>query len=261
MALISDGDLTAILDKLARYAASCVGDPELDPSFTAGFEAAAAASLTGADGLAQFILELNDLDQVADLLPPAQVLNETHPTAPGTIVSGAAGVAAMLTALDTHYQRTSEYSTVNAYLTDVNTPTPALRAHGLFRRYLGRIGAANSFIPADLQLATFAETGATTGTLVIVGPIDTTQYAGAKLVVKNVGALTTSAVLSVTARKLDGTTAVLTATLSTHDDDHETDLSDATMKFIAVTAIAITTGTNGDAFEIIAKTDRDISAA
>jgi hypothetical protein len=73
--------------------------------------------------------------------------------------------------------------------------------------------------------------------------------------------LTTSAVVTVTAKKADGTTGTLTATLSTHTINTETDLSDTSQIYVDVTGIAITTGTNADQFEIIAKTDRSVAGA
>ena len=260
MALLSNANLQAILDKLARYAGIAAGDADLG-SFTGGFDAAALVALSGGSSLADFVLDLNDLDQVADLLPAAQALNEGHPAPAASIITQATGITAMLNALDAHYANTSAFATVNAYLTSINVPTPTLRAHGLFRRYYGRIAAANSFIPADLDLATFTVLTATTGTFADVGSIDTTKYGGAKLVAKNVGALTSTTGITVNATKLDGTTVNLTASIATLTDGFETNLSDTTMKFINVNSIAVTGATAGDDFKIVAKTDRSIAAA
>ncbi len=260
MGQINNTQLAVVLDKLARFATESVGDPEFDDSFTSGMEVASDDVFSGAGALDAYILATDDVDIVADLLPAARILDETHPTPPDAYLLNISSVAAMVRALNTHF-RFFDFASLDAYLTDQNDPTPTIRAHGHFRRYLRTISAANSFIPNDLVLATFAETGATTGTFASVTTIDTTKYAGAQLKVKNAGALTTSAVVSVTATKLDGTSQVLTATLSTHTDDFETALSSTVKEFTAVTAISITTGTNADAFEIVAKTDRDISAA
>ena len=79
--------------------------------------------------------------------------------------------------------------------------------------------------------------------------------------VKNQGAVTTGATLSVTGKKLDNTTQVLTATIGTGTDNTETALSSVLKLFTEVTAISITSGTNANVYEIVAKTDRDISAA
>ena len=252
--------LQSVGDKLARFATEAVGDPEFNAGFTAGIEKASNDVLSGAGGIATYLLTLNDEDVEADLLPPARDLDEVHPVHPDGFLLNIPGVTAMVKALDTHFKRYG-FKGVDDYLTSQNAATPTLRMHGHFRKYLKTFSPKNSFIPNDVDLATFLETAASTGTYQHLTAISPAQYAGAKLVVKNVTALTTSAVVSVTAKKLDGTTTVLTATLSTHTINAETNLSDTTKSFIDVTAIAITTGTNTDQFKIVAKTDRDISGA
>jgi hypothetical protein len=260
MSQIGNSDLQTILDKLARFVTESVGDPEFADDFNAGMEFAAGNVLSGAGALDTFILALDDVDQVADLLPAARDLDETHPTPPDGFVLSIPGINAMIAGLNAHFRRYG-YTGLDNKLTTLNASTPTLRAHGNFRKYLKTIAAKNSFIPNDLVLATFTMTGATTGTYAHVASIDTTKYAGAKLVVKNQGALATSAVVTVTGKKLDGTTASLTATLTTHTDNAETDLSVTTKLFVDVTAISITTGTNANVIEIVAKTDRSIAAA
>ena len=260
MSLISNMNLQTVIDKLARFAAESVGDPEFSGAFNAGFSSASGHVFSGGSSLASFVLGLGDEDQVADLLPPARDLDETNPTPPANLVVNAPGIGAMLIAIDKHFQRFG-YNGLDAYLSSINSPTPTLRAHGMFRRYLGKVTAPNSFLPNDLVVATFNITGATTGTYAHSAAIDTTQYAGAKLVVKNVTALTGTTGVTVTGKKLDGTTASLTASVSTLTINHETDLSDVTMKFVDVTNIAVTGGTNGDEIEIVAKTDRSIASA
>ena len=104
-------------------------------------------------------------------------------------------------------------------------------------------------------------TGATTGTFAHSTAIDKTQYAGAKLVVKNNGVISGTTGVTVTAVKLDGTTASLTASVATLTDGHETNLSDTAMLYTDVTAVAVTGGTNADALKIVAKTDRSIASA
>jgi hypothetical protein len=260
MGMLTNTELTVILDKLARFATESVGDPEFSNAFNAGMGKASGDVFSGAGALDAYILTLNDVDIEADLLPAARDLDETHPTPADGFLLQITGITAMINAINTHYKRNG-FKGVDDYLTQQNAATPTLRAHGHFKKYLRTISAKNSFIPNDLVLATFLETGAAAGTYAHLASISTSQYAGAKLVIKNVTALTTSAVVTVTAKKLDGTTAILTATLSTHTIDHETDLSDVTKSFIDVTAISITTGTATDEFEVVAKTDRDISAA
>ena len=140
--------------------------------------------------------------------------------------------------------------------------TPTLRAHGHFKKYLKTLKAVNAFIPTDIVLATFSETGAAAGTYAHLAAIDKTVYAGAKLVLKNVTALTSSPVVTVTGKKIDGTTSSLTATISTHTINAETDLSDTTKVFVDVTNISIASGgTNAEEFEVVAKADRSVTSA
>jgi hypothetical protein len=117
-----------------------------------------------------------------------------------------------MNALDTHYKRFG-YKGLDDRLTAINASTPTLRAHGFFRRYLGKITAPNSFIPSDLALAQIIPTAATTGTFTHLAKIDKAQYAGAKLVAKNVGAVNSTTGVTVTGVKLDNTTATLTASV------------------------------------------------
>jgi hypothetical protein len=260
MPKIENSDLQVILDKLARFATESVGDPEFDAGFTAGMEKASNDVLSGTNSIATYILGLDDEDVEADLLPAARDLDESHPTLADGFLLTIAGVNSQIKAIDTHLKRYG-FKGLDDYLTNQNAATPTLRAHGHFKKYLKTISAKNSFIPNDVDLASFLETGATTGTYQHLTAISPAQYAGAKLVVKNVTALTTNSVVSVTAKKLDGTTAVLTATLSNHDIGHETDLLDTAKSYVDVTAISVTVGTDTDAFKIVAKSDRDISTA
>lgn len=260
MAQINNTQLTVILDKLARFATESVGDAEFNSGFNAGMSLASTHVLSGAGALDAYILATADVDIVADLLPPARTLDENHPTPPDAYLLNVPGIAAMISALNTHFKNFG-FKGLDDYLTQQNLTTPTLRAHGHFRRYLRTIAAKNSFIPNDLILATFAITGAATGTYTHVAAIDTTKYAGAKLVVKNNGAINSNAVISVTGVKLDGTTQTLTATLTSHADGTETNLSSVLQLFVDVTAISVTSGTNGDAIKIVAKTDRSIATA
>ncbi len=202
----------------------------------------------------------SDGDVSADLLSPARDLDESNPVPPTRFLIGIAGVSAFLAALDKHLKRYSAYSTLDTYLSSLNASAPTLRVHQAFYDHLKTMSRANVFVGVDTILATFAATGATTGTYTHVAAIPST-FAGAKLVVKNNGAVTTGATVTVTGKKVDGTTASLTATIGTGTDAHETDLSVTTKLFVDVTAVSITGGTNANAYKIVAKTDRDISAA
>lgn len=260
MAFISTGNLQSILDKLARFASEAVGDPGFSASFNAGFAQASTDVLSGTNSIATLVLGLADEDQVADLLPAARDLDQTHPTPPQGFLIAVKEISSMLNALDTHAKRYG-YKSIDDALTALNASTPTLRAHGFFRQYFGKITAPNSFIPSDIALAQIVATGATTGTFTHLATIDKSQYGGAKLVAKNVGALTSDTTVTVTGKKLDGTTQSLTATITIHTDAHETDLSVTTKLFVDVTAITISGATSGNHINIVAKTDRDISAA
>jgi hypothetical protein len=259
MSLITNNDLQAILDKLARWGSEVDGDLTFDNTFTAGIQVANSHVMSGGSSLAVDILATADQDVIADLLPAARDLDESNPVQSTAYLGSIPGIAAFLTGLATHLRRYGSASSLDAYLTALNTSSPTLRAHGNFKKYVASLSRGNLFVPVDTVLATFTETGATTGTYVHNAAI--TDYAGAKLVVRNFGALTTSAVVTVHAVKLDGTTADLTATLSTHTDAHETDLSDTAKLYTNVTGVSITTGTNLDAFKIVAKADRSVAAA
>src|SRR4051812_43201969 len=147
MAFISTSNLRSILDKLARFASEAVGDPGFNASFNAGFAQASADVLTGGNSIATLVLGLADEDQVADLLPAARDLDQTHPTPPVGFLIAVPEISKMLNALDVHAKRYG-YKGIDDALTALNVSTPTLRAHGFFRQYLGKITAANSFIPS-----------------------------------------------------------------------------------------------------------------
>lgn len=261
MPILDNTQLQAILDKLARFAAEAVGDIEFNPAFTAGIQTASLNTLSGGGALAAYIISLSDEDIMADLLPAARTADQTNPTLIAGYLTSITSVAAILHALDAHFHHFS-YASVDAYLTEQNLSTPTLRAHGHFRKHLKLLSAKNCFIPNDLDIATCAITGSAAGTYAHVAAVDSTKYAGAKLVVKNVGALTTGPTIGVVVTLLDGTSDVLTATISTLTDAHETDLSDVTQLYVDVTGIGIVSGgTNGDHIKIVAKTDRSVAAA
>lgn len=260
MAIISNSDLQTVVDKLARWSAMSVGDAAFNPAFTAGMQAANAAVMSGSGSLFTLLHGLADGDPAADMLQAARNLDESNPVPPTRFMIGIAGISAFLTALNAHVARYSASTTLDAYLTALNASTPTLRVHQALHDHLKAFSRKNVFIAQDTILATFAATGAATGTFASLTTINA-AYAGAKLVVKNNGAVTTGATLSVTGKKVDATTQVLTATIATGTTGTETDLSSVLRLFTEVTAVSITGGTTGNAYRIVAKTDRDISAA
>jgi len=261
MPLITNSDLQAIGDKLARFAALSVGDATFDNSFTAGMQAANAAVISGPGSIAQYLFaSVTDMDVAADMLSAARDLDESNPVPPARFIFGIAGVSRLITAINTHIARYSEYATLDAYLTSLNAAAPTLRFHQAFHDHLKSLSRKNVFIANDAVLATFTAAGATTGTFASVATVGT-AYAGAKLVVKNQGAVTIGATLSVTGKKLDGTTQVITGTVVAGTDNAELNLSSVLRLFTEVTAISITGATAGNIYKIVAKTDRSISAA
>lgn len=262
MPLISNAELQAVGDKLARFAAMSVGDANFDNSFTAGLDAASTAVLSGGNSIAQYILSTTDEAVIADLLPAARDLDESHPVMPTGFLLGIPGVSAMIRAIDNHLKRYAGVASLDAYLSNLNASGPTLRFHAAFTDHLKALSAKNVFIGADLDIARVNVTGAAAGTYTHLAAIDKTKYSGAKLVAKNVGAITGATNLSITGKKFDGTTATLTASITTLTDGAETNLSDVTKVFVDVTAITVTSGgTAGNVVKIVAKTDRDISAA
>lgn len=262
MPLISNSELQAVGDKLARFAAMSVGDANFDNSFTAGLDAASTAVLSGGNSIAQYILSTTDEAVIADLLPAARDLDESHPVMPTGFLLGIPGVSAMIRAIDNHLKRYAGVASLDAYLSNLNASGPTLRFHAAFTDHLKALSAKNVFIGADLDIARVNVTGAAAGTYTHLAAIDKTKYSGAKLVAKNVGAITGATNLSITGKKFDGTTATLTASITTLTDGAETNLSDVTKVFVDVTAITVTSGgTAGNVVKIVAKTDRDISAA
>lgn len=259
MALISNSDLQTVVDKMARWAAMSVGDENFDDAFNAGMAAANAAIMSGSNSLFTFLFEtVTDGDVAADLLPAARDLDESNPVPPARFMIGIAGISAFMTAINNHLRRYSAYTTLDSYLSYLNTSTPTLRVHQALHDHIKAFSRKNVFVGQDTVLATFSATGATTGTFASVTTL--ASYAGAQLKVKNQGAVTTGATLTVTGKKLDGTTQSLTATIATGTDNTETALSVTTKLFVEVTNVTITGGTNGNVYEIVAKTDRDISA-
>lgn len=262
MSLITNTELQAIGDKLARFAAMSVGDANFDASFTAGLDAASAAVLSGTGSIAASLLATGDESVIADLLPAARDLDESHPVMPTGFLLGIPGVSAMITAINNHLKRYAGVPTLDAYLTTLNASAPTLRFHAAFTDHLKTLSAKNVFIGQDLDIARVNVTGAATGTYTHLAAIDKTKYSGAKLVAKNVGALTATTALSITGKKFDGTTATLTVSIATLTDGTETSLSDATKVFVDVTGITVTSGgTSGNVIKIVAKTDRSIAAA
>lgn len=261
MPVISNANLQAVCDKLARWSAMSIGDAAFNPAFTAGMAAANAAVMSGSGSLFNYIFgTITDGDVAADMLGAARNLDESNPVPPTRFLLGIAGINAFLGSVDAHLRRYTAFSTLDTYLTSLNATTPTLRVHQALFDHLKTFSRANVFIGQNKTLATFTCTGAATGTFASLSTIGA-NFAGAQLKVHNQGAVTIGATLTVTGKKIDTTTASLTATIATGTDTFETALSVATRLFVEVTNITITGATSGNVYAIVALTDRDISAA
>jgi hypothetical protein len=259
---ISNTILLKVADKLARFAGTVVGDPILTSGLNAGFAAGSDAVMSGSNSIATYLIAQADEGSLADLLPAARDLDETNPTPPTRFLITVPSIAAEIKALDTYCKHYGGAASFNAYMTAQNVAGPVVRVHQLFADHLQSMSPSNVFIGSDTVLAHINITGTAAGTYVHDVAIDKTKYSGAKLVAKNVGALTGTTALSITGKKFDGTSATLTVSIATLTDAHETDLSDTTKVFVDVTGITVTSGgTNTNRVNIVAKTDRDISAA
>lgn len=261
MSLITNAALTTLLDKAARFGAMGVGDAAFNASFTAGLEAAAAAVLSGSNSIETFLLSTADADVIADILPAARDLDEVHPSAPQRFLFGLASVGALFTGINNHVKRYGNAATLNVYLSALNASAPTLRAHAALSDHLIQLSPQNVFIGADLDLSSITVTGASAGTFLKLTAIDKAKYGGAKLVAKNVGVLGSTTAISVVGKKFDGTSATLTASIATLTSGAETNLSSVVREFVEVTGITVTGATAGNVIKIVAKTDRDISAA
>src|SRR5438445_1188688 len=102
MPIISNAALTVWLDKMARFATESVGDPEFNPAFTAGLEKGSADVFSGPGALATYLLTLTDHDVIADLLPTARDLDESHPVVPDGFLLTIKEVSAAISAMDKH---------------------------------------------------------------------------------------------------------------------------------------------------------------
>src|ERR1700759_4189144 len=116
MGQLNNSQLQTLLDKAARWATESVGDPEFNPSFSAGMALANSHVISGAGSLATYILGLNDEDIEADLLPAARDLDENNPTPADGFLLTITGISAFITALNNHF-KAHGFKGVDDYLT------------------------------------------------------------------------------------------------------------------------------------------------
>lgn len=280
MAQITNANLQTWLDKLATIAGLYIGDPNLNLSPNA-YGAAPGAGLGQVGGNAKiagfntFIDGLADADQLSDLAPAARDLNTFNPS----IASALASIFGReLAAIDAHLARfvqptASMLNLLDAYLTSINGAqgqTPTLRAHQYFSVFLKALSAQNVFIASSPDLATFAITGAAAGTqslltsgagtiLPITAGALPKSVAGHQFLIINTTALTSGPTIQVTATTVQGTSVVLSVTVTNLANGAATNLSDTSRLYIAVTAVSISAGgTSGNSFKVTAVSDRRI---
>lgn len=271
MAIITNANLQSILDKVARHCWFVKGDANLNSAPNAlgaapnvGLDVANSAVI----GSLLTLIETTINDPFLDQYDAAaiNILNAGNPVSAGFL----AGIwGSFLKGLD-DYCRSQGFKGLDDRLTALNGAngmTPTLRAHQAFALAFG-LSRQNLFVGQNTDLATFAETGATTGTLTLLTPTGSGVagqlplfLAGAQLVEINTTALTAAPTITITAVKIDGTTVTLTVTPGALGNGAQNNLSDVSQLYIAVTAITITGGTSGNSFKITALADRRIDNA
>jgi len=257
MGIISTGNLTTVLDKLARHAAEVVGDGKVVSSPNAGLLLANYDVLVP---LATLILGLGDPDQEADLLRAAHDLVNGPPQ----LQSYLGGVwAPELDALDAHCRRFG-YDTLDAYLTYLNAATGVLRAHEDFSIYLRHLSPRNLFTPANVVLMHVTVTGATTADFVHVAALDTAKYGPGQIKVLNTKTEgLTSTVLTFPKAQKNGADHSVVATVTVQTDGNLTGFDDTDLAFtdVLTTSATISGGVSTDTFDIVVVPDRSIAAA
>lgn len=257
MAIIGASDLQAVLDKAARWAAEALGDSNVVDTPNAGVSIANTNVLAA---LQTAVQGLSDDQQVADLLPAIVDLAASPPQ-----INSWAGSnwAAVLDAIERHCRRYG-YATLDDYLDDLNDPTPTVRVHEDFAKYLRGISPANVFTPANVVLMNVTVTGAATATFTHVAALDTAKYAPGQIKVLNTKAEgLSSTVLTFPKAQKDGADQSVEATITATDDEALTAFDDTDLAFtdVLTTSATISGGNSTDTFDIVIVPDRSITAA
>lgn len=276
MAQISTGNLTTLMDRMARHAAELSGTPLASAIATGG--AYAATSPSGGVGNANTnvlsamvtsALSYADAAQMADLIPAISQAS----LAPGTSDNFLSTFWAPLRrALENHLGRynsrtSTDLSYLDAALRVINANAITLRAHGAFAQYFGGVSAANVFTPTPYVIGTLTVTGATTATFAKTGMggstglLDTSLYGPGQV-----------ALLNTKSEGLTSTTFVLTCLSSgvgvpvtidvTSTTNNELTAGDVTTQTITgVTGlVSVAGGVSTDTFSIVILPDRCINA-
>lgn len=244
MTAISKVDLLALTDSLGIQALAL---EELASSTPAGeLQDAAEANLTR-------ILALTDSKQVVALTDSFDKLNDASANpqkAASDLFSG------VIKALNIHT------GGLNAYLSAQSGRVSSSFA-ALFRSIMGatNLSPVNVFLDSVISLATFAVTGATTGTFAAAGAIDTTQVSATACEVEVTTLIGAGAVTAtLTMVKADNTTETKVVNIGSGDTaGTKYDIGTSANLYKDCSAIAITGGTTG-AFKVQNKVERVPSA-
>ncbi len=245
MADLTTGNVQTICDYLAAMKADI--DSELGTSASASSTPAKTAA-----AIQDIVEGLDVTDTLLTLLPAAKNL-----AANALADAHYAFMQGILTALHAHYAPTGLAATLIA--ADIRISYEILD-------FAGWLAGAAVF-PPEKKLADYAVVSASgsSGTLSNISDVDTTKYGKANVIVKVVNQAigATDLVLTLTMKKLDGTTEdkVVTvtgsSTVGTEFDvgTHDTDM------YIGITAVSFTGGNDGDDVEIRTELERSVSHA
>ena len=197
------------------------------------------------------ILGLGDVDQETALLAPSEAVYSELKTASRLTLWDR-----LLRALDAHV------AGIDTFLTGEGE-----RVCPQFKEvYEGALGvvlsARNTFTPEVDPMATFDVTGSGAGTFTDGSAIINTSYADAHLTLYTSTAIGGAQIVAtVFVTEWDGTATSKDVTIpASTGSDVEFDVGIAADKYIDVTNITITGGTNGEQFKIKAKVERTIAA-
>lgn len=252
MAVISTGTLTTILDSLAS------GKLIFDNSMGLTGTEANTTSKAAQNDLVT-LAAVNDAQIEADLMPYFKLRGDTL-NAPGLYI--ALGAFNLFWALEKHVANSTQAGVtgLDTYM-NVNN----LRASIHVQQLGFPLSAAQIMPPKVDPMATFAVTGAGAGTYAHVADIDTTQYGRAWLqavVTATIG--TTGITATVNGTQIEGTVVSKSAVISANSSVGTTvnigTLGVAADSFVGVTSVTIAGGTAGDAFKVVSRVERTISA-
>lgn len=247
MGLIPNGTLTTVMDSLAS--GKLIYDNAVGVT---GAEANTTAKAAQNDEVT--LAAVADAQVQSDLMPTFKLRGDTLLAGSLYITLGAYN---LWWALDKHLGGLDQY--LNAQNIRVSSHVKALGFP---------LSAAQIMPPAVDPMATFAVTGSGVGTYTHVADIDTSQYGRAwcQVVVTNSSGLGSNAITAtVTGLQLDSTTVTSKAATMAAGSSFGATVNIGTLGVQAdsydfITNISITGGTSGDAFKVVSRVERVISA-